>query len=198
MKEIPSLSILTSNENNINNIYRVSNQLQNFCKKMAKGSIYKDECNQLYINIQKVLMFWTGGFYVGVKKEVNIQKAFQSFFMALENFLIACSSSAYRELKDFSERALYNGKLYRYLGYATASKPHLGKIIPSYNNIYVSWSKSQNNAYLLEKLKGAATLLICSVEPPLYGIDLCAFSISRGNEEEVVFPTIKETIISIS
>lgn len=198
MKEIPSLSNLISNDDNVNNIYRVSNQLQNFCKKLTRGSIYKDEYNQLYINIQKVLEFWTGGFYVGVQKETRIQKAFQSFFEALEEFLIACSNSVYRELKDFSEQARYNGKLYRYLGYDASSIPHSDKIMPRYNNIYVSWSKSPNNAYLQEKLKGTTTLLICDVEPPLSGIDLCAFSVSRGKEEEVVFPTIKEAIISIS
>lgn len=41
------------------------------------------------------------------------------------------------------------------------------------------------------------TLLTCKIDEPYYGIDLEAFGVVRGEEAEVVFPTIKETITEI-
>lgn len=41
------------------------------------------------------------------------------------------------------------------------------------------------------------TLLTYKIDEPYYGIDLEAFGVVRGEEAEVVFPTIKETITEI-
>lgn len=41
------------------------------------------------------------------------------------------------------------------------------------------------------------TLLTCKVDEPYYGIDLEVFGVVRGQEAEVVFQTIKETITEI-
>lgn len=41
------------------------------------------------------------------------------------------------------------------------------------------------------------TLLTCRIDEPYYGTDLEVFGAVRGNEAEVVFPTIRETITDI-
>ena len=66
-----------------------------------------------------------------------------------------------------------------------------------YNNIYVLWSKQPQNHYIENKLYGTMTLLTCKVDEPYYGIDLEVFGVVRGQEAEVVFQTIKETITEI-
>ena len=71
------------------------------------------------------------------------------------------------------------------------------RVEPQYNNIYVSWSKQPQNHYIENKLYGTMTLLTCKVDEPYYGIDLEAFGVVRGQEAEVVFPTIKETITEV-
>ena len=74
----------------------------------------------------------------------------------------------------------------------------LSKIVkPSYDNIYVSWSKHPQNDYIESKLGGNITWLSCEITAPRYGIDLEAIKSSRGNEAEVVFPTIKECVTEI-
>lgn len=91
---------------------------------------------------------------------------------------------------------MYQGVLYRYLGHSEPSDSRKC-VRPQYNKIYVSWSKNKGNKYLESKLYGVKTLLACNVNYPYFGIDLSAFGMSRGNEREVVFPTIEETMTSI-
>ena len=110
--------------------------------------------------------------------------------------------------KEFLKNIKYNGKLYRYLG--NGNPINKKKIIePIYNDIYVSWSKEEKNSYIESKLYGKMILLYCDTSNKHFGIDLERFQefynktfkesfyISRGNEREVVFPTIKETIYDI-
>ena len=100
-------------------------------------------------------------------------------------------------LKSFSDEVLYRGSLYRYLGKGSAEENADKRIEPQYDNIYVSWSKQPKNYYIESKLYGTMTLLTCKIDEPYYGIDLEAFGVVRGEEAEVVFPTIKETITEI-
>lgn len=53
------------------------------------------------------------------------------------------------------------------------------------------------NHYIESKLYGTMTLLTCEASEPHYGIDLNAFGVVRGDEAEVVFPTIADAITNI-
>lgn len=77
------------------------------------------------------------------------------------------------------------------------------------NDIFVSWSKNKEISYIESKLYGCMTRLYCNIPPNMVGFDLEGFQefynnkfaskiwIARGEEREVVFPTIKEMIYRI-
>ena len=103
---------------------------------------------------------------------------------------------------------LFQGTVYRYLGHNTPENCSV-KVEPIYNDIYVSWSKEQDSHYLLSKLYGSVTSLVATIREPYYGIDLegiekamsvligVEYSLSKGTEREVVFPTIADCITDI-
>jgi hypothetical protein len=106
---------------------------------------------------------------------------------------------------------MYHGTVYRYLG--THDSRNIRKkrrMEPIYNKIYVSWSKSESNSYILSKLYGPATWMRATIQAPYFGIDIHGFElwcqrwygdsyyITRGDEREVVFPTIQECIDEIT
>lgn len=189
-------------EKAVNEIYRVTSQIRSVKKKLSmNGIMCGDENFDIFFNnVCQTLNFWTGDTYVGCKKSKSIQKAFQAFFVALYDFLLFCQredKSFLRPLKDFADDALYRGTIYRYLGHGSNGADADRKVEPEYNDIYVSWSKMPNNNYFQSKLHGTITLLTGVIAEPYYGIDLEAFEAARGNEAEVVFPTLAETISSI-
>ena len=100
---------------------------------------------------------------------------------------------------DFEKRVakamLYRGTVYRYLGHNYVTDE---VVVPAYDNVYVSWNKEEENAYLLGKLYGPVTKMTCEIAEPLYGIDLEMLECCRGTEREVVFPTIEEYITQIN
>ncbi len=142
-------------------------------------------------DIGAICSFWTGNTYVGVPKQADVKEAFQVFFSELMALLLHMKESG----KDFEVRVadamLFRGTVYRYLG---NNYPIDTKILPQYDNYYVSWSKAPENDYLLSKLYYPITFLTCEITAPFYGIDLDALGCSRGNEQEVVFPTIEGLI----
>lgn len=183
-------------------INRVTAQIKNVQKKLPTNDIlYGDSDYNIFSNnVRETLNYWTGRTYVGQKKEKSIQKAFQRFFEALYDFLLFCQkedNSFLHRLKGLADDALYRGTIYRYLGHCSGDKDTERKVEPEYNSIYVSWSKNQNNHYIQSKLYGTKTLLTCVISEPFYGIDLDAFGVVKGDEAEVVFPTVKEMITDI-
>lgn len=184
-------------EKAITEIYRVKSQMQSVGERLKINDISNDEFSVFLDNIYKTLRYWTGHTYIGQQKKKDIQKAYQTFFEALYDFLFICRELGNPLLKSFSDEVLYRGLLYRYLGYGSAEENADKRVEPQYNNIYVSWSKQPKNHYIESKLYGTMTLLTCKVDEPYYGIDLEAFGVVRGQEAEVVFPTIKETITEI-
>lgn len=184
-------------------INRVTNQIKSVQKKLPTNDIVcGDKDYKIFFeNVRATLNWWTGHSYVGHKKDKSIQNAFQAFFEALYDFLLfcqRCDNSLSQSLKKFADSALYRGTVYRYLGHCSNVNNNAeSKIEPEYNNVYVSWSKKPNNRYIQSKLSGIKTLLTCVISEPLYGIDLEAFEVVKGDEAEVVFPTIKEMITNI-
>jgi hypothetical protein len=149
---------------------------------------------ELIEDVQAVCDFWTRNTYVGVPKETAEKEAFQKFFSELMQLLLEMKKSGTIFERRIAANMLYTGKVYRYLG----NKFQPEKIVkPSYDNIYVSWSKHPQNDYIESKLGGNITWLSCEITAPRYGIDLEAIKSSRGNEAEVVFPTIKECVTEI-
>jgi len=149
---------------------------------------------ELIEDVQAVCDFWTGNTSVGVPKETAEKEAFQKFFSELMQLLLEMKKSGTIFERRIAANMLYTGKVYRYLG----NKFQPEKIVkPSYDNIYVSWSKHPQNDYIESKLGGNITWRSCEITAPRYGIDLEAIKSSRGNEAEVVFPTIKECVTEI-
>lgn len=181
----------------ITEIYRVEGQIKSVSGKLKTNDISNVDFEVFLDNVWETLCYWTGKTYVGINKDKSIQKAFQSFFEELYCFLLSCRELDNPSLRDFANVALYRGNVYRYLGHGLVGENGDERVEPLYNNIYVSWSKQSKNQYIENKLHGTMTLLTCKIDEPYYGIDLKAFGVVRGQEAEVVFPTIKETITDI-
>ena len=119
------------------------------------------------------------------------------FYIEFLDFLLTCRESDIEELRCLADNMLYRGKLYRYIGHASGYEGRDEKVVPKYDYIYVSWSKSCKSTYLESKFCNYITLLSCEVDDPYYGIDLTDIDIVARKEDEVVFPTIGETITDI-
>ena len=182
-------------------IKKITSQLDVAIKDMrkVKPKLSKNDIAILFNNITQVLAKWTGDTYVGCKKDDRLKDAFQIFFDKLYEFLLI-----YKDKCKLAEQLLYHGQLYRYLGHSSGSKDTDSKIEPKYNDIWVSWSKNdvRKISYLKSKLYGTKTILICETKYKM-GIDLTGFDkvfethLTRGEEAEVVYPTLEDTIIDI-
>lgn len=166
--------------------------------------------DELFERIAFVLIQWSGDTYVGEEKTENIKKIFQDFFITLVDLVNLFDKNKEKCLKqeiDFSKNIKYKGTIYRILGYSNCLDRNKNKsIIPKYNDIYVSWSKNKDNSYLESKLYGKKTRLTAVIDKDKFGIDLEKIEefietiydenlyISRGNEREVVFPTLEECV----
>ena len=157
------------------------------------------ELRVLWRNIYDAIDFWTGKTYVGKKKDKNLTNAYNQFFSELLSFLLLCCENENylpKELSSFARKALYRGRIYRYLGRGEHANNYT-PINVNYDGNFVSWTKNPKNHYLELKLYGPITYLTCEIREPYYGIDLAAMEVSRGEEDEVVFPTLREAIIDI-
>ncbi len=148
----------------------------------------------LIYDIGEVCDFWTGQTYIGVPKNKKIKKTFQSFFTELMKLLLNMKKSE----EDFEIKVaytmLFRGTVYRYLGRHEFTKK---KVVPKFDNIYVSWSQCAENDYILSKFYSPITFMACEIQSPYYGINLDAIGCSRGEEHEIVFPTIKKLVKEI-
>lgn len=188
-----------------------------FVKKYMKERLSHDFIQQDLLEIiggmDSVLLSWTGYTYVGRKKDKAKEEYYQKFFVAIYKFLIFCKkhSSELSDMeKDLAGKILYQGVVYRYLGKSDSRNYRRKEIVtPEYNDIYVSWSKAEQNYYIESKLYGPMTWLKAEIHKPYYGIDLHGFElwcqywlggssfITRGEEKEVVFPTREDCVVEI-
>ena len=153
-----------------------------------------DVFRDLYNDIWDICSFWTGNTYVGSPKAEPIKMAFQAFFEEFMQLLLFMKDSGLPFEERVANAMLYRGTVYRYLG---QNYPTDEVVIPHYDGIYVSWSKQDGNSYLLSKLYGPVTKITCEIAEPMYGIDLDILECTRGNEQEVVFPTVEQCITEI-
>ena len=194
---------------NAQKIHSIACQINNMSKRIKSHDITADKANKLTSNIITVINNWTGSTYIGVKKKKELEKAFQAFFIALLELLLEIKKSDYTEFHFIADKILYRGKAYRYLGYPSPEDCNKG-IEPTFNDIYVSWSKEHKNSYIESKLYGTMTIISADIIIPYYGIDLEGmgqvlsklsnenYKMTRGDEREVVFPTIKECITEVN
>ena len=153
-----------------------------------------DMLMELGDDLRAVCCFWTGKTYIGSPKAEPIKMAFQSFFEELVQLLLFMKDSGMLFEERVANAMLYRGNVYRYLG---KNYPSDEVVVPCYDGVYVSWSKQDGNCYLLSKLYGPVTKITCEIAEPLYGIDLDILECTRGNEQEVVFPTVEQCITEI-
>lgn len=172
----------------------ISEATQNIVMYHKAPNREPDMVLELVDDLTAVCSFWTGSTYVGSPKAEPIKMAFQSFFEELMQLLLFMKDSGLTFEERVANAMLYRGTVYRYLG---KSYPSDEVVLPYYDGIYVSWSKEAGNSYLLSKLYGPVTEIICEIAEPMYGIDLDILECTRGNEQEVVFPTIEQSIVKI-
>ena len=180
----------------VSEIYKVSEQIKNYTNFIRRNYVDIEKLNRLNKKVIDILDYWTGRTYVGIKKDKKLEESFQVFFVSFYDFLLACKDSKIELYKELAEQVLYRGILYRRLGYPSDSR-NTSFVIPEYNEIFVSWSKNCDNTYFYPKYNSYVTIMTCNVDEPYYGIDLEPFGVVKGNEQEVVFPTIDNTIINI-
>lgn len=181
---------------NSHKIISVANQIKSVCGYIDKhGCFDKSKMTPLCDNIYDVIDYWVRYTYVGQEKTAKLKSAYQQFFNELYHFVILCSNLPDQDVREFANSALYEGTLYRLLGHGT-TKNRRRSVKPIYDGIWVSWNKKPNNRYLESKLYGTKTKLICCTGD-IKGLDLSAFVQCAGNEEEVVYPTLKECIINV-
>ena len=172
----------------------ISEATQNIVKYRKAPNRNPDMLTELLNDLRAICCFWTGKTYIGSQKTDPIKMAFQTFFEEFMQLLLFMKDSELTFEERVANAMLYRGTVYRYLGKSYSSDE---VVVPYYDGIYVSWSKEAGNSYLLSKLYGPVTEIICEIAEPMYGIDLDILECTRGNEQEVVFPTIEQSIVKI-
>lgn len=181
----------------VEKINEVTLQISQAMVLLEKHGNYVQMIYDLFDNLESTLDYWTGNTYVGIEKEEELKNAYQGLFECLFRFVLLCQKVSDPVLNDFAKSVLFQGTVYRYLGHGFHDESITQRIIPRYDGIFVSWSKVPQNTYLENKLYGTITKLTCLIDNEYYGIDLEPFGVVRGDESEVVFPTIEQTIKSI-
>lgn len=183
----------------VKELNRVTSQIRYVQKQLSKTMVSDNVLHVFCDNVAAVLGWWCGNTYLGQRKDCKLSMAFQRFFLTFYDFLIYCKNSSDEGLNDFARRGLYQGTVYRYLGYDAGNRVKYTEYVnPDYNEVYVSWSKNLNfTPYMKEKLQKYVTKLECNISCDYYGIDLEGLDVSRPNEREVVFPTIESTVVSV-
>lgn len=172
----------------------ISEATQNIVAYRKAPNRNPDMLTELADDLRAVCCFWTGSTYVGSPKADPIKMTFQTFFQELMQLLLFMNDRGLPFEERVANAMLYRGTVYRYLG---KNYPSDEVVVPCYDGIYVSWSKKDGNSYLLSKLYGPVTKITCEIAEPMYGIDLDILECTRGNEQEVVFPTFEQSIVEI-
>lgn len=181
---IPQVNTVKDQIKNLTKIY------ESFEKTDRKRLL--DKYVILQANIKDILYYWTRMCSVGYPKNKKFIKAYSVFFEQLLEWLKKLQNSKIEYFKEFSNKALFQGTVYRCIH---NENNYNKEPVLRYENNYVSWSKNSYVPYLEQKIKGKLLHITCEIKDEYYGIDLEAFDVVAGEEAEVVFPTVKELII---
>lgn len=187
--------------------------VKEYMKERRQREFDQDSLMEICDGMNSILLNWTGNTYVGIKKETQVEKAYQDFFELIHDFLDFCSKNSENldEMESsLAEYMMYSGTVYRYLGIADSRNYRKKqRVEPIFNNIYVSWSRSEKNSYIENKIYGPKIWMKAEIEETDFGIDIHGFErwcenwfgdscfITRGEEKEVVFPTLEKSIVEI-
>ena len=191
-------------------IERTTNGLRWYISQRGQQGFDREIFEDMICHIMEVLSKWTGETWVGQKKDKKIESVFQNFFETLVG-LIGYINFFEKKMadteKEFANMIVYNGVLYRYLGSGSSCNKESVEI--EYNDIYVSWSKNEQNDYIESKLYGPLLWIKAQTSPFDYAIDLEGLDtfyqkitgenkgVVRGKEREVVYPTKRECILEV-
>ena len=93
--------------------------VKKYMKERLSHDFIQDDLLNICGGIDRILRGWTGDTYIGRKKDRDFELFYQKFFVVIQEFLDFCSVHA-NELsdmeRDFSEKMMYRGIVYRYLG----------------------------------------------------------------------------------
>ena len=197
----------------IQKLLEYKKDVNRYMRERLQCGFKQDSLIEICAGINDILVDWTGNTYVGRKKEKEVEKTYQVFFELMHEFIEFCfiNSEKINEMESsLADYVIYTGTVYRYLGIADFRNYQKKlKVEPEYNEIFVSWSKSEKNLYIESKLSGPMTWMKAEIEKPEFGIDIHGFErwcerwfggfevITRGEEKEVVFPTLKKNILEI-
>ena len=95
-----------------------------YVKKYMKNRFNHDFLMEDFLEIiggmDAVLLSWTGHTYVGRKKDADMERYYQDFFVAIHKFLEFCDRESKRLSdmeKDLAKKVLFQGIVYRYLNF---------------------------------------------------------------------------------
>ena len=197
-------------ESDLQFIEKTTYGLRWYISQRGKQGFDREIFEDMIRHIMAVLSKWTGETWVGQKKDKRIESVFQNFFETLVG-LIGYINFFEKKMadteKEFANIIVYNGVLYRYLGSGSSCNKECVAI--EYNDIYVSWSKNEQNDYIESKLYGPLLWIKAQTSPFDYAIDLEGLDkfyqkitgenkgVVRGKEREVVYPTKRECILEV-
>ena len=151
---------------------------------------------------------WTNFGYVGYKKEELEEEIFQEFWDTLRDFVLFCARDDAKESeREFAESIICTGNIYRLIGNSSLREDKEFEL--EYSELYVSWDKIEFNQSVYDCLCEPVFWIAAEIKWPEFGFDIKKFDrwynkkfgdalqIAKDEEDEVVFPTIKENVLEI-
>ena len=197
-------------ESDLQFIEKTTYGLRWYVSQRGKQGFDREIFEDMICHIMAVLSKWTGETWVGHKKNKRTEMVFQNFFetfVGLIGYINFFEKKMSDTEKQLANMTVYNGVLYRYLGSSSPCNKECVEI--EYNDIYVSWSKNEQNDYIESKLYGPLLWIKAQTLPFDFAIDLEGVDkfyqkitgenkgVVRGKEREVVYPTKRECILEV-
>ena len=197
-------------ESDLQFIERTTYGLKWYVLQRGKQGFDREIFEDMICHIMTVLSKWTGETWVGHKKDKRTETVFQNFFetlVGLIGYIDFFEKMMSDEEKEFAMMVTYRGVIYRYLGSGSSCNKECVEI--EYNDIYVSWSKKEQNDYIESKLYRPLLWIKAQTSPYDYAIDFEGIDkfyqktigenkgVVRGKEREVVYPTKRECILEV-
>lgn len=100
-------------------VNKATKNIKNYIKNNNQNT--KEFFIQVLSDVEEVCDCWTGKTYVGQSKRQDLKNAYQDFFSNLMKMLLLCKTNNNQCENAAAKALLYQGKVYRYLGYGFSS-----------------------------------------------------------------------------